>query len=35
MNHENYSSLLEAFKKTHEEASMLALSNNRLKELNN
>jgi len=33
--HKNYSTLLNAFKKTHEEANHLALSNNnRLKDLN-
>ena len=32
---ENYSQLLNAFKETHEEANKLALSNNRLKGLNN
>jgi len=32
---ENYSKLLEAFQETHEEASRLVLSNNRLKGLNN
>ena len=32
---ENYSQLLQAFKETHEEANRLALSNNRLKWLNN
>ena len=32
---ENYSQLLQAFKETHEEANQLALSNNRLKGLNN
>jgi len=32
---ENYSQLLQAFKETHEEANRLALSNNRLKRLNN
>jgi len=32
---ENYSQLLQAFKETHEEANRLALSNNRLKGLNN
>jgi len=32
---ENYSQLLNAFKKTHEEDNKLALSNNRLKRLNN
>jgi len=34
-NSENYSSLLQAFFETHEEANKLALSNNRLKGLNN
>jgi len=33
--HENYSTLLNAFKETHEEANCFALSNNRLKGLNN
>ena len=33
--HENYNTLLNAFKETHEEANCLALSNNRLKGLNN
>ena len=33
--HENHSTLLNAFKETHEEANRLALSNNRLKGLNN
>jgi len=33
--HENYSTLLNAFKETHEEANQLALSNNKLKGLNN
>jgi len=33
--HENYSTLLNAFKETHEEANRLALSNNRLMGLNN
>jgi len=32
---ENYSSLLQAFLETHEEANRLTLSNNRLKGLNN
>jgi len=32
--HENYSTLLNAFKETREEANRLALSNNRLKGLN-
>jgi len=32
--HENYSTLLNAFKETHEEANRLALSNNRVKGLN-
>ena len=35
INVENYSQLLEAFNKTHEEANRLALLNNRLKVLNN
>ena len=35
LNAENYSQLLQAFKETHEEANRLALSNNRLKGLNN
>jgi len=35
INFENYSQLLDAFKETHEEANTLALSNNRLKGLNN
>ena len=35
LNAENYSQLLQTFKETHEEASRLALSNNRLKGLNN
>jgi len=35
INFQNYSHLLEAFKETHEEASRLALLNNRLKGLNN
>jgi len=34
-NSTNYSSLLHAFHETHEEANKLALSNNRLKGLNN
>ena len=34
-NSTNYSSLLQAFHETHEEANILALSNNRLKGLNN
>jgi len=34
-NSENYSSPLQAFLETHEEANILALSNNRLKGLNN
>ena len=34
-NSANYSSLLQAFYETHEEANRLALSNNRLKSLNN
>jgi len=34
-NSENYSSLLQAFVETHEEANRLTLSNNRLKGLNN
>jgi len=34
-NSENNSSVLQAFLKTHEEANKLALSNNRLKGLNN
>jgi len=34
-NNANYSSLLHAFHETHEEANKLALSNNRLKGLNN
>jgi len=33
--HENYNTLLNSFKETHEEANWLALSNNRLKGLNN
>jgi len=32
---ENYNQLLQAFKETHEEVNRLALSNNRLKGLNN
>jgi len=32
---ENYSQFLQAFKETHEEANRLALSNNRLKGMNN
>jgi len=32
--HKNYSTLLNAFKETHEEDNYLALSNNRLKDLN-
>jgi len=35
INYEKYSSLLEAFKETHKEAKKLALSNNKLKRLNN
>jgi len=35
LNEQNYSELLEAFKKTHDEANRLVLSNNRLKGLNN
>jgi len=35
INSRNYSTLLQAFKDTHEEANRLALSNNRLKGLNN
>ena len=35
MNHENCSTLLQAFKETHEEANKLTLSNERLKGLNN
>jgi len=35
VNFENYSQLLDSFKKTHEEANKLALSNNQLKWLNN
>jgi len=35
INFENYSQLLDAFKETHEKANRLALSNNRLKGLNN
>jgi len=35
MNYENYSTLLQPFKKTHGEANRPALSNNRLKGLNN
>ena len=34
-NAENYSQLLQAFQKTHEEANRLALLNNRLKEMKN
>jgi len=34
-NSKNYSSLLQTFLETHEEANILALSNNRLKGLNN
>jgi len=34
-NSENYSSLLQVFLETHEEANRLTLSNNRLKGLNN
>jgi len=34
-NSTNYSSVLQAFRETHEEANRLALSNNRLKGLNN
>jgi len=34
-NSENYSSLLQAFSETHEEANRLTLSNNRLKGINN
>jgi len=34
-NSANYSSLLQAFHETHEEADKLALSNNRLKDPNN
>jgi len=33
--HDNYSTLLNVFKETHEEANRLALSNNRVKGLNN
>jgi len=32
--HENYNTLLKAFKETHEKANLLALSNNSLKGLN-
>jgi len=35
INFENYSQLLDAFKETHEEANMLALLNNHLKDMNN
>jgi len=35
LNEENYSELLEAFQETHDEANLLVLSNNRLKDLNN
>jgi len=35
MNHENYSTLLQAYLDNHDEANRLALSNNRLKGLNN
>jgi len=35
LTHENYSTSLNAFKETHEEASLLELSNNRLKGPNN
>ena len=35
LNAENYNQLLQAFKETHEEANQLAISNNRLKGLNN
>jgi len=35
LNQENYSTLLQAFFKTHDEANRLALANNRLKSLNN
>jgi len=35
MNSENYSTLLQAFKETHEEANGLILSNNQMKGLNN
>jgi len=35
LTHENYSTLLNAFKETHEEVNRLTLSNNRLKGLNN
>jgi len=35
LTHENYSTLLNAYKETHEEANRLALPNNRLKGLNN
>jgi len=35
MNHENYNTLLQAFKETHEKENTLALSNNQLKELDN
>jgi len=35
IDNENYSQLLNAFKETHEQANKLALSNNRLKGLNN
>jgi len=34
LTHENYSTLLNVFKETHEKANRLALSNNRLKGLN-
>ena len=35
VNGENYNQLLDALKETHEETNKLALSNNRLKGLNN
>jgi len=35
MNHDNYNTLLQALKETHEEENRLTLSNNRLKGLNN
>jgi len=35
LNQENYSTLLQAFFKTHDEANRLPLANNRLKGLNN
>ena len=34
LNEQNYSELLEAFQETHDEANILVLSNNRLKDLN-